>query len=143
MERDDASTSLTKNRLLHVLVGASLLAVVSWCVGVAPPEFVNNTNEKLADTSKRCEALKAKPAVKPGFTFPEEGEPGNNPKSVEWARQQGIFSNASDHEIPLRCELYDPTDQRIIYFLHIHKAGGSTLCSTARANTVFAHFAFN
>lgn len=68
---------------------------------------------------------------------------GDSQSAITWAINAGIFSNKSDTEIDLDCRLYQPFDMRIIYFLHIHKTGGSTMCSAARANDVYSHYAHN
>ena len=34
----------------------------------------------------------------------------------------------------LQLDVFDETDSRIVFFLHIHKAGGTTLCETAKVN---------
>jgi len=79
-----------------------------------------------------------------------------------WAYKHGVFSNDTDQRIPIRCELLlederneqkrrrnkdgndggadAVDDDRIVYFLHVHKAGGTTLCSAARANLVYANY---
>lgn len=112
-------------------------------VAFVPLRNITVAKEEVS-TQFQCDALRLKPAQRPGFTFPEEGEPGNDKITVKWARRAGIFSNESDAPIPLECSLYEPfNNDRIVYFLHIHKAGGSSLCSAARANSVLSHFAYN
>lgn len=57
-----------------------------------------------------------------------------------WAGRSGILNNQSDRVRPIDCHLFQSSDTRIIYFLHIHKAGGTSFCASARANYHFANF---
>lgn len=58
------------------------------------------------------------------------------------AKTAGVLSSKDDTEIELDCHLFE-NDHRILYFLHIHKSGGSTMCSAARANHYFGNYADN
>lgn len=65
------------------------------------------------------------------------GKPGG------YGTRKGILNGTNDAEIPLDCNLYQPNDHRIIYFVHIHKSGGTTLCAAARANNALSNYEHN
>jgi hypothetical protein len=69
-----------------------------------------------------------------------EGEFGKLDPKHSWAGKAGILSNRSDFAHPIDCHLFRPSDKRTIYFLHIHKSGGTSLCASAHANHHFANF---
>ena len=63
----------------------------------------------------------------------------------KWARAAGLMSSSDDVTQQIDCQLFRHSleDKRIIYFLHIHKAGGTHFCAAARANHFFANFEEN
>lgn len=60
-----------------------------------------------------------------------------------YGTRNGVLNGNNDSEIPLNCNLYQPNDHRIIYFVHIHKSGGTTLCAAARANNALSDYEYN
>lgn len=59
---------------------------------------------------------------------------------TSWATKSGIYSDENMQNLTIDCNLYQESDNRHIYFLHIHKAGGTSFCAAARANYYFANF---
>jgi hypothetical protein len=62
--------------------------------------------------------------------------------TYHWARAAGLMSSSDDVAQKIDCQLFRQSleDKRIIYFLHVHKAGGTHFCASARANHFFANF---